>query len=102
MIGMEKIIVDFEEVRGRGNIVSPPKSLEDYIAYSGIVSEDTDSVMGLESRVFCLVYSGEGVSIVVSGSFVRSTESLTVTATVLDENGDPIEGASVELFKEVN
>jgi protocatechuate 3,4-dioxygenase beta subunit len=44
----------------------------------------------------------EGVSIVVSGSFVRSGDSLTVTATVTDEEGDPIEGVSVELFKEVN
>jgi protocatechuate 3,4-dioxygenase beta subunit len=98
---MERITVRPEMVRGLGNVVDP-KLITDYGLYHSSVSEGSDFIDNISTVVFTMVGMLEGVSIVVSGSFVRSTESLTVTATVTDENGDPIEGASVELFKEVN
>ena len=98
---MERITVRPVTVRGLGNVVDP-KLLADYGLYHSSVSEGSDFIDNISTVVFTMVGMLEGVSIVVSGSFVRSGDSLTVTATVLDENGDPVEGVSVELFKEVN
>lgn len=97
---MEKIIVDFKDVRGLGNIVSP-KSLSDFEKYKcGIVSE-SDIVAGASSTVYHMVYSGESITVVVSSQYVKSGGSVTVTVTVLDEDGEPIPDVDVELFKEI-
>lgn len=98
---MEKIIVDFKEVRGLGNIVSP-KSLEDFEMNLCNLTTDTDTVSGVVTTVYQMVYSNESITVVVSSQYVKSGDSVTVTVTVLDENGSPVEDASVDLFKEVN
>ena len=98
---MEKIIVDFKDVRGRGNIISPPKSLEDYTPVYATIVEDEDLVAGSMSSVYQLSYMGERFLLSVSKSKVPNRGSVTVTVVLTDENGDPVSGASVELFKEV-
>lgn len=98
---MEKIIVDFKEVRGLGNIISP-KALSDFEEYQCDIVSESDVVAGALSTVYHMVYFGESITVVVDRQYVKSGNSLIVTVTVLDENGDPIEGESVELFKEVN
>ena len=97
---MEKIIVDFKDVRGRGNIISPSKSLEDYTPVFATLVEDEDLVAGSMSSVYQLSM-GERFLLSVSKSKVPNRGSVTVTVVLTDENGDPVSGASVELFKEV-
>ena len=97
---MEKIIVDFKDVRGRGNIISPSKSLEDYTPVFATLVEDEDLVAGSMSSVYQLSM-GERFLLSVSKSKVPNRGSVTVTVFLADENGDPVEDASVELFKEV-
>ena len=97
---MEKIIVDFKDVRGRGNIISPSKSLEDYTPVFATLVEDEDLVAGSMSAVYQLSL-GERFLLSVSKSKVPNRGSVTVTVFLADENGDPVEDASVELFKEV-
>jgi protocatechuate 3,4-dioxygenase beta subunit len=98
---LEKIIVDFKEVRGLGNIISP-KALSDFETYHSNVTDGTDVVAGASSTVYHMVYFGESIVVTVSAQYVKSGGTVTVTVTVTDENGDPLSGASVELFKEVN
>lgn len=98
---MEKIIVDFKEVRGLGNIISP-KALSDFEKYQCDIVSESDVVAGASSTVYHMVYFGESIVVTVSAQYVKSGGTVTVTVTVTDENGDPLSGASVELFKEVN
>lgn len=98
---MEKIIVDFKDVRGGGNIISPSKSLEDYTPVFATLVEDEDLVAGSMSSVYQLSL-GERFVLSVSKSKVPNRGSVTVTVFLADENGDPVSGASVELFKEVS
>lgn len=97
---MEKIIVDFKDVRGRGNIISPSKSLEDYTPVFATLVEDEDLVAGSMSSVYQLSM-GERFLLSVSKSKVPNRGSVTVTVTVLDEDGEPIPDVDVELFKEI-
>ena len=69
-------------------------SVEDYTCYLSSVS--------FAVNVYTMVYYGNSIVVTVSAQYVKSGGTVTVTVTVLDENGDPISGASVELFKEVN
>ena len=81
-------------MRGLGNIVTE-KSVDDFITY--------ESELVYEDNVYTLeYYLTSGVVVTVSAKYVKSGDTLTITATVTDENKDPISGASVELFKEVN
>ena len=50
---VEKIIVNPNEVRGLGDIVSP-KSDTDFIEYASNVTEGTDTVYGATEKVFSL------------------------------------------------
>jgi protocatechuate 3,4-dioxygenase beta subunit len=69
-------------------------SLEDYECYrSNVTVTDTG---------YSMIYFGESITVVVDRQYVKSGDSVTVTVTVLDEYGSPVEDASVELFKEVN
>ena len=98
---MDRIIVDFKDVRGLGNIVSPPKELSDYVPYFAVVSEATDMVAGSEFPVFKMVYD-EGmviaVSLSVSSASITVGQSVSFSATVTGD-GDPLEGVTVS-FKE--
>ncbi len=98
---MEKIIVDFNEVRGLGNVVSP-KSLSDFERISCDIVSDSGTVAGAFHTVYRMVYSDNTLLLSVSGEYVKSGGTLNVTVSLTDENGDPVSGASVELFKEVN
>ena len=90
---VSKILISPSEVRGLGNIMSET-SVEDYTCYLSSVS--------FADNVYTMVYYGNSIVVTVSAQYVKSGGTVTVTVTVLDENGDPLSGASVELFKEVN
>ena len=90
---VSKVIISPSEVRGLGNIVAET-SVDDYDCYLSSVSFSDD--------VYTMVYSAKSVTVTVSAQYVKSGSTVNVTVTVLDENGDPVSGESVELFKEVN
>ncbi|WP_405296349.1 hypothetical protein [Methanobrevibacter sp.] len=96
----DKIIVTPESVRGLGNIVIP-KSSSDFENYNSVISSDTEEVNGTEMTVYTLDYDGRTVLLTVPQSYVRTSETITVTVTLTDENGNPIEDAAIELYKEV-
>jgi protocatechuate 3,4-dioxygenase beta subunit len=90
---VSKILISPSEVRGLGNIMSET-SVKDYTCYLSSVS--------FADNVYTMVYYGNSIVVTVSAQYVKSGGTVTVTVTVLDENGDPVSGASVELFKKVN
>jgi protocatechuate 3,4-dioxygenase beta subunit len=45
-------------------------------------------------------FNGTTFLVTVSSSYVHTGDTMTVTVTITDENGDPVEDASVELYKE--
>ena len=87
-----KLIITPEEVRGLGNIVSE-KSTDDFSNYK--------SSLALSTGVYTLSYNGNTVTLTLSGTTVGTGGTLTCTAVVTDENGDPIEDASVDFYYEV-
>ena len=90
---VSKVIISPQEVRGLGNIVAKT-STEDYECYKGNITASEDKyIMEFDGTIFLLT---------VSKSYVHTGNSITVTVTLTDENGDPVEDASVELFKEVS
>ena len=96
---MEKIIVDFKEVRGLGNIISP-KTLSDFEKYRCDIVNEPDIVAGASSTVYRMNFNGTTFLVTVSSSYVHTGDTMTVTVTITDENGDPVGDASVELYKE--
>jgi protocatechuate 3,4-dioxygenase beta subunit len=90
---VSKILISPSEVRGLGNIMSET-STEDYVCYLSSVT--------FSNNVYTMVYYDSSIVVTVSAQYVKSGGTVTVTVTVTDENGDPVSGASVELFKEVN
>ena len=90
---VSKVIISPMEVRGLGNIVAKT-STEDYEWYLSSITASDDK--------YIMVYFDQSIIVTVSAQYVKSGGELIVTATVTDENGDPIEDASVEMFKEVN
>ena len=90
---VSKVIISPSEVRGLGNIVAET-SVDDYDCYLSSVSFSDD--------VYTMIFRSVTVTVTVSAQYVKSGGTVNVTVTVLDENGDPLEGESVELFKEVS
>jgi protocatechuate 3,4-dioxygenase beta subunit len=90
---VSKVIISPSEVRGLGNIVAET-SVDDYDCYMSSVSFSDD--------VFTMILRSETVTVTVTAQYVKSGSTVNVTVTVLDVNGNPVSGASVELFKEVN
>ena len=89
---MDKIVVAPEDVRCLGNIVSE-KGTSDFTKYL--------SKLTLSEGVYSLVYDNKNIVVTVSQNIVKTGSTITVTVTLSDEQGDPIEDASIELFKEV-
>lgn len=96
----DKIIVTPESIRGLGNIVIP-KSPSDFQKHNSSLSSDTEEVNGTQMTVYALNYDGSTFLLAVSKSYVPSTGTVTVTVTLTDEEGDPIQNAAIELYKEV-
>ena len=87
---VEKIIVNPNEVRGLGDIVSS-KGASDFIEYASSVTQGTDTVYGAGSKVFTLedtfVFSDGGVTGNKSTDwYVRTADTSELTVTV-DDNG---------------
>jgi hypothetical protein len=87
---VQRVTVSPSEVRGYGDIVSP-KTTEDFTLFN--------SVLALSDGVYTLSFEGSTFLLTVSKSFVKSGETMNVTVTLTDENGDPVEGASIALYK---
>lgn len=87
---VDKVIVTPEEVRGFGDILSP-KGVADF--------QLVDSALSLSSGVFTLSYSGGGLVLTVSQTLVAVGNTITISVSLTDDDGDPVEGASVDLYK---
>ena len=90
---VSKVVISPQEVRGLGNIVVKTDSTS-YACYLSHVAEQEDG--------FILTYGAESLTVVVSAQRVAVDGSITVTATLLDEEDAPMVGETVELFYEVN
>ena len=95
----DKIIVTPSEIRGLGNIVIP-KSTTNFNTYNSIVTSDTEEIDGISKTVYTLNYDGRTFLLTVSQSYVRYNDTITVTVTLTDMTGDPIENAAIELYTE--
>ena len=87
---VSKVSITPSEVRGLGDIVSP-KSTDDFTVY--------DSVLSLSDGVYTLQFNGSTFVLSVSKSFVKYGETMTVTVSLHDEDGEPVEDASIALYK---
>ena len=96
---MEKIIVNPLEVRGSGNIIIP-KTVSDFDRYNCNITSETDVVDEISTTVYRIDYYGITFLVTVSSNYVHAGGTVNVSVTVIDENGDPIEGAEIELYKE--
>ena len=95
---MSKVIVVPESVRGGGNIVSPTTT-EDYTGVLSVISQTTDTVGEVSTTVYQMVYDGTVFLLTVTSSLVASGSTVTVSVQLTDEEGDPIEDASISLYK---
>ena len=92
---VEKIIVSPSDVRGLGDIVSP-KSTSDFVLSDAEISSATESVNDMNLTVYHLQMSSLGILAVgVSPSSVTVGGAVTVTATVTDRLGEPLEDVPV-------
>lgn len=89
---VSKVIITPSEVRGQGNIVSP-KETSNFTLF--------ESLLSLSEGVYTLDYNGFTFVVTVSNSYVHTGNTVTVSVLVLDTDGDPVENASVDLYKEV-
>ena len=96
---VEKVIIDFNDVRGLGNIISPPHNSTDYACTNSVITTSSDIVNGATTTVYKLVYTGSTFLLTVTSSIVASGSTVTVSVQLTDDNGDPIENASVALYK---
>ena len=94
---MDKIIVPFEDIRGLGDIVTP-KSLSDFQEYFSVISTDTEEIDGILTTVYTMDYSGSIFLLQVSKSIVPSGGTITITVTLTDEQGEPIENENIDLY----
>lgn len=95
---VSKVIVVPESVRGGGNIVSPTTA-SDYTGVLSIISQTTDTVGEVSTTVYQMTYNGTIFLLTVTSSIVASGSTVTVSVQLTDENGDPIENASISLYK---
>ena len=103
---LDKIIVQPENVRGLGDVLSP-KSASDFEEYLSTLTSSTDTVNGASMTVYSLEYNGSpaptpaSISLTSDKSILSyaDSQSATLSATVLDADSGAIEGASVEFFK---
>lgn len=94
---MEKIIVNPEEVRGYGNIISP-KKLDDYAGYHNELNMSTETVDGEEISVINTKLKREELyfqtcparSAVVFGTYF--------VAQLKDKNGKPLGNKNIDLY----
>lgn len=96
---MDNIIVPFKNVRGLGNIVAP-KSSTDFEPYLCDISTGSETIDGITTSVQVLEYNPEGVIITVTKKYVKSSGTITITATVRDASGNPVNNATVKFYKE--
>ena len=89
---VSKVIINPEQVRALGNIVSA-KSRDDFATYKSHLS----SVGG----VYTMEFNGITITLTVSSTRVYTGTSITCTATLKDANGDPITGADIDFYYEV-
>lgn len=97
----EKIIVTPSEVRGLGNVVFP-KSSSDFNEYLSKVTSDSEEIDGITKTVYTLEYDSTTLLLTVNKSHIQPGGTVTVTVTVTDDNGDPIENAEIDLYKVVD
>ena len=89
------IITDFSNVRGGGNIVDTVPSTGDFIVDGCTVSSSSDGVFVLTPSA-----SGVGsVSLTVSSASVTVGGTVTLTATVLDDEDEPLEDILVSFYR---
>lgn len=96
---VEKVIVKPNEIRGLGNIIIP-KSLSDFTLYNSALSSSTKTVNGVSTTVYTLTSDLSGILLTVTKNYVASSDTITITATVTDEDGEPVSGAEVKFYKE--
>ena len=92
---VEKIIVNPEEIRGLGNIVSP-HSIEDYELYNSTLEESTDTVYGSTSNVFIMECEPH-ISLTATNPYLLSGETTDLVVSLVDAFGSPVSGKTVTL-----
>ena len=99
---VEKIIVNPNEVRGLGDILSP-KSDTDFIEYASSVTEGTDTVYGVTEEVFSLtstiLFSDGGVTGNKNTNWTNYSNRLNIST---DENGTLLNKGSSNGYYFVN
>lgn len=92
---VEKIIINPENVRGYGNIINPHSS-EDYELYNSTIEETTDTIGGIVTTVYEMEMMETTITVALSlsSSTVTLGNSVTLTATVLDDE-TPVTGETV-------
>ena len=93
---VEKIIITPEKVRAYGNVVSP-HTLNDYETYNSSLSEGTATINNRTMTVYTGTYEPPTINVTLSASSntVNIGASITLTATVTDEDDEPMENATV-------
>ena len=97
---LDKIIVAPEKVRGLGNIVSP-KTSSNFTNYDSSITTGSETINEVQYTVYELSYDGSTFYLTITSQYVPSGSTVTLTATLTDSEGEPVEGASIELFKEI-
>lgn len=94
---MEKVIVDFGDVRGLGNIVSPTTT-DDYNVVNGQIASISDMIQGKIMSAYSLVMLSDYIVLTVP-RLIRSGETVTISASlVLDRS--PATGKTVKFYYE--
>lgn len=98
---MEKITVTPECIRCGGNIISPAHELEDYTVYHGMIQEESATVNNITQQIFRMSKTKPNIRISIDthtgGNIIMYKGHFVVTATVTDENNNPLPNMMVNL-----
>ena len=97
---VSRIIVKPEEVRAGGDIISPAKTTTDYELYYANLTSSSETVDGVTTTVYTMTNDFGGVTLTITSTYVKSGGTVTMTAIVMDDSGNPVSGGTVKFYKE--
>ena len=97
---MEKISFTPREVRGGGDVLDS-RVVTDFTNIDGTLTLTSGTVDDVPVIIGTFVGDYSGIMLTITQNYVAKNDTVTLTATLTDSEGEPISGADIEFYKEV-